>query len=160
MNLGWALLGCLLGTAVGVLVLTGAAVGAGLALRTLTRRTRHLRTLLLVVTFGRAASQELRERVRGHLVLAERALADPAAARTGGNTVHALLANAADEEVGRRRERLRGALAGFDAATIVTTHQFCQYVLTGLGIAGDGDTDVELVESLFGKSTLVRRPTG
>ena len=47
-----------------------------------------------------------------------------------------------------RRERLRGALAGFDAATIVTTHQFCQYVLTGLGIAGDGDTDVELVESL------------
>ena len=47
-----------------------------------------------------------------------------------------------------RRERLRTALAGFDAATIVTTHQFCQYVLTGLGIAGDGDADVELVESL------------
>ena len=103
---------------------------------------------LLVVTFGRAASQELRERVRGHLVLAERALADPAAARAGGDGVHALLATASDEEVASRRERLRGALAGFDAATIVTTHQFCQYVLTGLGIAGDGDTDVELVESL------------
>ena len=53
-----------------------------------------------------------------------------------------------DAEVANRRERLRAALAGFDAATIVTTHQFCQYVLTGLGIAGDGDTDVELVESL------------
>src|SRR6478609_1313715 len=103
---------------------------------------------LLVVTFGRAASQELRERVRGHLVLAERALADPAAARAADDGVHALLATASDEEVALRRDRLRAALAGFDAATIVTTHQFCQYVLTGLGIAGDGDTDVELVESL------------
>src|SRR4051794_37183499 len=37
---------------------------------------------LLVITFGRAASQELRERVRGHLVNAERALADPGTARS------------------------------------------------------------------------------
>ena len=103
---------------------------------------------LLVVTFGRAASQELRERVRGHLVEAERALADPDRARAGSDPVHALLAGAADAEVAARRERLRAGLAGFDAATIVTTHQFCQYVLTGLGIAGDGDADVELVESL------------
>ncbi len=35
---------------------------------------------LLVITFGRAASQELRERVREQLVAAERALADPATA--------------------------------------------------------------------------------
>ena len=40
-------------------------------------------------------------------------------------------------------------MAGFDAATHrPATHQLCQYVLTGLGIAGDGDADVELVESL------------
>ncbi len=103
---------------------------------------------LLVITFGRAASQELRERVRGHLVNAERVLAHPEAARTGADRIHALLADAPDDEVARRRERLRTGLAGFDAATIVTTHQFCQYVLTGLGIAGDGDTDVELVETL------------
>ncbi|MGS0688613.1 UvrD-helicase domain-containing protein [Nakamurella sp. GG22] len=103
---------------------------------------------LLVITFGRAASQELRERVRGHLVNAERALADPATARSGDDPIHVLLADAADDEVARRRERLRAGLAGFDAATIVTTHQFCQYVLTGLGIAGDGDADVELVETL------------
>ena len=51
-------------------------------------------TSCCVVTFGRAASQELRERVRGHLVLAERALADPAAARAGDDGVHALLAEA------------------------------------------------------------------
>ncbi len=103
---------------------------------------------LLVVTFGRAASQELRERVRGHLVEAERALVDPARARSGSDPLFALLAGVQDDQVRIRRERLRAALAGFDAATIVTTHQFCQYVLTGLGIAGDGDTDVELVESL------------
>ena len=35
---------------------------------------------MLVITFGRAASQELRERVRDQLVAAERALADPASA--------------------------------------------------------------------------------
>ena len=43
----------------------------------LRRRGRGARsTQLLVVTFGRAASQELRERVRAQLVEAERALAD------------------------------------------------------------------------------------
>ena len=103
---------------------------------------------LLVVTFGRAASQELRERVRGQLRSAERALADPAAARAGDDVVDALLATGTETEVAVRRERLRAALSGFDAATIVTTHQFCQYVLTGLGIAGDGDADVELVENM------------
>ena len=84
-----------------------------------------------------------------HLVAAERALADPAAARAGERSgARAAGRRVTDDEVAGRRERLRAALAGFDAATIVTTHQFCQYVLTGLGIAGDGDADVELVESL------------
>ena len=82
---------------------------------------------LLVVTFGRAASQELRERVRGHLVRAERALADPR--RPGRQRSGApLLADGTGRRGAMRRERLRTALAGFDAATIVTTHQFCQYV--------------------------------
>src|SRR5690606_23105512 len=40
------------------------------------------------------------------------------------------------------------ALADFDAATIATTHQFCQLVLRSLGVAGDTDTGMELVESL------------
>ena len=44
---------------------------------------------MLVITFGRAASQELRERVRAQLVEAERALADPPAARgLGGLLEH------------------------------------------------------------------------
>ena len=51
----------------------------------------------------------------------------------------------------RRRRRRRGRAAPapaapprwpqFDAATIATTHQFCQQVLTGLGVAGDSDPD-------------------
>ncbi len=103
---------------------------------------------LLVVTFGRAASQELRERVREQLVSAERSLADPARARANDNELIVLLATATDDEVAVRRGRLTRALADFDAATIATTHQFCQQVLTGLGVAGDSDPGSTLVENL------------
>ena len=53
---------------------------------------------LLVITFGRAASQELRERVREQLVQAERALADPATADRDHPVVAHLL-DADDAEV-------------------------------------------------------------
>ena len=39
-------------------------------------------------------------------------------------------------------------MAAFDSATIATTHQFCQLVLKSLGVAGDSDSRVTLVESL------------
>jgi len=48
---------------------------------------------LLLVTFGREATQELRERVRERLVSAERGLRDPVVARTSPDTVLALLAH-------------------------------------------------------------------
>jgi exodeoxyribonuclease V beta subunit len=99
---------------------------------------------LLVITFGRAASQELRERVRDQLVAAERALADPATA----DPRDPLLARLLERDVELRHERLRDALASFDAATIATTHQFCQTVLRSLGVAGDTDLGATLVESL------------
>ncbi len=102
---------------------------------------------LLVITFGRAASQELRERVREQLVAAERALADPEAARRLGGLL-GTLADVADLEVALRRKRLRDALADFDGATIATTHQFCQMVLRSLGVAGDTDSGAELVDNL------------
>jgi len=103
---------------------------------------------LMLVTFGREATQELRERVRERLVTAERGLADPAAARAGSDDVLRLLADAPDAEVAARRARLARALAQFDAATIATTHQFCQQMLAGLGVAGDGDRDAVFVESI------------
>src|SRR5262249_28693470 len=52
------------------------------------------------------------------------------------------------EELQDRHRRLHDALAAFDAATIATTHQFCQLVLRSLGVAGDTDAGVVLVESL------------
>jgi exodeoxyribonuclease V beta subunit len=103
---------------------------------------------LLIITFGRAASRELRERVREQLVEAESALADPAAAGSHDNELVVLLAEGDADVVAARRERLRQALADFDGATIATTHQFCQLVLRSLGTAGDADANAELVESL------------
>ena len=102
---------------------------------------------MLVVTFGRAASQELRERVRLQLVEAERALSNPEASREPSDLIDLLLDADADE-LARRRQRIREALGTFDAATIATTHQFCQLVLRSLGVAGDTDANATLVEDL------------
>ncbi|MCU7728879.1 UvrD-helicase domain-containing protein [Actinoplanes sp. KI2] len=103
---------------------------------------------LLLVTFGRAATAELRQRVRERLVSAERGLADPAGARASDDLVLGLLADAVPEEVALRRRRLAAVVADFDAATIATTHQFCHQVLAGLGIAADTDPDGVFVEDL------------
>ena len=100
---------------------------------------------MLLITFSRAASQELRERVRDQLVRAAEALDDPA--RADDDLLRRLVKGSPDELVERRRN-LRDALAGFDAATIATTHQFCQLVLRSLGVAGDTDAGVTLVENL------------
>jgi exodeoxyribonuclease V beta subunit len=102
---------------------------------------------MLVITFGRAASQELRERVREQLVAAERALADPASADPDSSLL-TLLLDADEPTRAERRRRLRDALAAFDTATIATTHQFCQLVLRSLGVAGDTDAGAELVDNL------------
>ena len=102
---------------------------------------------MLVVTFGRAASQELRERVRAQLVAAERALADPDSCPERTDVLAVLLAAGPEERLLRAR-RLREALASFDAATIATTHQFCQLVLRSLGVAGDTDAQATLVDDL------------
>ncbi|MEO5652252.1 MAG: UvrD-helicase domain-containing protein [Marmoricola sp.] len=101
---------------------------------------------MLVITFGRMASQELRERVRSQLVEAERALAEPATVAGAGFL--GLLTAVPAAELADRHRRIRDALASFDAATIATTHQFCQLVLRSLGIAGDTDARATLVENL------------
>jgi exodeoxyribonuclease V beta subunit len=104
---------------------------------------------LLLVTFTRIATGELRERVRERLLSAERGLAQAlAGVPPTDDPVLAGLAAGSPEEVAQRRERLARAVAGFDAATIATTHGFCQEVLDGLGIAGDLDPDVAFVEDL------------
>ncbi len=105
---------------------------------------------MLVVTFGRAASQELRERVRAQLVEAERALSDDPADRASvtGSSLVDLLLEYDDERRRIAHRRVVDALVGFDAATIATTHQFCSMVLDSLGVAGDSDSRARLVEDL------------
>ena len=103
---------------------------------------------LLVVTFGRAATQELRDRVRERLVTARDGLVDPVAARASSDALLVHLATGTDNEIAVRRFRLTEALASFDSATVATTHEFCLQVLSGLGTAGDSDAAAVLVENL------------
>ncbi|MFC5262286.1 UvrD-helicase domain-containing protein [Kribbella qitaiheensis] len=119
---------------------------AGLVTRFVAEGRARLDEMLLI-TFGRAASQELRERVRTQLLEAELALADPTSWRDDEGLLGHLVKGSADQ-IALRHLRLRDALANFDAATIATTHQFCQLVLRSLGIAGDTDAGVTLVDDL------------
>ena len=105
---------------------------------------------LLLVTFTRMATGELRDRVRERLVSAEHALARTLAGAPAGerDRLVQLLADGPRAEVERRRDRLARALADFDAATIATTHGFCQEVLGGLGVAGNVERDGEFIEDV------------
>ena len=121
---------------------------AGLAARYVAEGTplEHL----LLVTFTRMATGELRDRVRRRLVTAEHGLARALAGVSPpvDDSVLVLLATGSADEVETRRRRLAVALADFDAATIATTHGFCQHVLSGLGVAGDVELDVTFTDDL------------
>jgi exodeoxyribonuclease V beta subunit len=105
---------------------------------------------MLLVTFTRMATGELRDRVRERLVGTEEGLGEAlaGASSTGRDEIVGLLADGPREEVQIRRDRLARAVADFDAATIATTHGFCQEVLGGLGIVGDLEADVTFVEEI------------
>lgn len=118
---------------------------AGLVTRYIAEGVAALDEMLLI-TFSRAATQELRDRVRRQIAHARAAFDNPEL--VGDNQVVAHLLAGTPEELAARKERLGDALAGFDAATIATIHQFCNLVLASLGVAGDTDAGVELVESL------------
>ena len=118
---------------------------AGLVTRYIAEGVATLDQMLLI-TFSRAATQELRDRVRRQIVQAVDAFDDHGLA--DDNEVIKHLLDAGADERKERQRRLRDALAAFDAATIATTHQFCQLVLKSLGVAGDTDSGVTLVESL------------
>jgi exodeoxyribonuclease V beta subunit len=105
---------------------------------------------MLLVTFTRMATGELRARVRERLVTAEDGLARAQAgvAPPVEDEVLCLLAEGTPAEVALRRQRLATALRDFDTATIATTHGFCEHVLSGFGVAGDVERDVTFVEDL------------
>ena len=106
---------------------------------------------ILAVTFTRMATAELRDRVRERMASAEWALGrslDAGAPPPSGDRLVARLATGDPAEVARRREALAAALAVFDAATITTTHGFCQLILESLGVAGRVGIGATLIEDV------------
>jgi len=107
---------------------------------------------LMIVTFSRAASKELRSRVRERLseveTVLEARLAKPAAPVASTDPVALLVASGAAADVTLRLARIRNALADFDAATIATTHEFCRRMLDGLGMLSDHDESARFVDDV------------
>jgi exodeoxyribonuclease V beta subunit len=116
---------------------------------------------ILLVSFTRMAAGELRERVRERMIELERGLATVLVAGTPAvdpepvDPVDPVVALLAAGDVTRARANLARAIASFDAATILTTHSFCQEVLGGLGIAGDLEDEATFVEDLSDLTTEV-----
>ncbi len=124
---------------------------------------------ILVVTFTRMATGELRDRVRERLVSAERGLSralGPGENLSCEDPVLGLLAEGGIVATSMRRQRLKDALANFDSATITTTHGFCHMVLAALAVWGDvadgadlleDPTDLveEVVDDLFTRHVLI-----
>lgn len=102
---------------------------------------------LLVVTFTRKATGTLRERVWLRLGEVARGLA-PDAPNDADDELVGHLRQGSAAEVAERRGRLERAISAFDTATIATTHGFSQQVLASLGVVGDAEPGVEVVEDI------------
>ena len=101
---------------------------------------------LLLITFGRMATTELRTRVRDRLVGLERVLA--AGAPAADDPVDAMLQTVDADERAVRRALVVAALRDFDEATIATTHEFCLQALDGLGVLGDAEPHATVVDQV------------
>ncbi len=101
-------------------------------------------TGLLLVTFGRHATSELRSRVFQRLVSTIDALDEVLAGRPLPDPADSVAAHLASADVSLRRDRLAEAVGRFNELTILTTHAFCQAMLRELGILGDWDPAEEL----------------
>ncbi len=119
---------------------------AALAVRFIAEGTPVSR--LLMATFSNAASTELRDRTRIRLRECAQALADPDAAAVSGDPLIELLALGDRGEVAQRRKALIAALSDFDAATMATTHTFCNRMLAVLGFLGEREQHHALVEDV------------
>jgi len=90
---------------------------------------------ILVVTFTRPATAELRQRIRDTLVEARSSLA----IRAAGGDIAAddpILNGVPEDGLASSIEKLDQALAGFDRAAICTIHSYCQSVLSDHAFEG------------------------
>ena len=101
---------------------------------------------ILVVTFTRAAANELRQRTRDVLIAAAKALLDRK--ETDKYPWMRVLLEADNLFVAdQRRQRLVDAITRFDDLSITTIHGFCQQALGQLGLRSGSDPDVVLIEN-------------
>ena len=120
---------------------------------------------LLVVTYTKAATAELRDRLRRRLVELARVLDGQG---EGDPFLAALAQRLAAGDLPLARERLRTAINGFDAAAIYTIHGFCQRVLTDAAfdsgqtfvaeLASDNLADLQQLADDFWRTHIVAQP--
>ncbi len=106
---------------------------------------------LAVISFSRIASAELRSRVRERLQATRRLLADTLAGQAAPgplDSTDAWLIAGPTDELHARHGRLVRAVAALDAASIMTIHEFCQAMLSELGVLADQDPEAVLVEDV------------
>ena len=107
---------------------------------------------IMAATFSGASTRELRSRIRDQLVscasaLSARAAGGPDAVEVT-DPVADLVSLVSEPELSTRLARVEAALSGFDAATICTTHQFCDRMLAELGVLVDHERSTVLVDDL------------
>lgn len=114
---------------------------------------------LLIVTFSRAATQELRDRVQSRLLELEAALTQRLAPTEASSTeltptgepsdpVTRLLLAGPATLLDQRLQRITAALSDFDRATIATTHEFCGQMLDRLGLLSGRDPALQHTEQI------------
>ena len=108
---------------------------------------------LLVVTFTRAATSELRSRIRDRLVEAATHLRSVLEGWSSSSPVDELLEHLAAADVEMRLDRLERAVVEFDAASITTIHGFASQVLGTLGTTSGTDLDAKLVDDIVEQAT-------
>ena len=97
---------------------------------------------ILVVTFTRAATAELKDRIRRRMVVSLRALRGDQVESAIDDHMRFLLQSFSQEQA-RRAERLDAALTQFDRAQIFTIHGFAGRLLQKLGFRSRLPADLE-----------------
>ncbi len=102
---------------------------------------------VLVVTFTRAATEELRGRLRDRLTTALRLLEDPAALAVVEDAALAAIVRRAATDAEAKARALRDAVAALDEAAVQTIHGFCQRALRDHAFDSGQLFTAELTES-------------